>query len=172
MLNNQQSECDLAGLFPCSHAEADSLIILHLMHAVSQGHSDTYVRTVDNDVVMLAIAFFDQLRLSTLWIGLGTGKHYRDSPVHGIKSAMGSTRSLALPLFHSLSGCDTISQLLGIGKNCLVYLTTYAWADRDFTESQAQPTHIQYGLRWHETAWTLYCAHVLQELQCYICGWS
>ena len=116
VLTNQQNECDLAGLFPCNHAEADSRIILHLMHAVSQGHTDTYVRTVDSDVVVLAIAFFDQLCLSKLWIGLGTGKHYRDIPIHDIKSALGPTKSLALPLFHSLSGCDTTSQLLGIGK--------------------------------------------------------
>ena len=29
------------------------------MHAVIQGHADAYVRTVDSDVVVLAIAFFD-----------------------------------------------------------------------------------------------------------------
>ena len=52
-----------------------------------------------------------------MWIGLGTVKHYRDIPVHDIRSALGPTRLLALPLFYSLSGCDTISQLLGTGKN-------------------------------------------------------
>ena len=116
VLTNKQNECDLAGLFPCNHSEADSRIMLHLMHAVSQIYSNAYVRTVDSDIVVLAITFFDQLHLSKLWIGRGTGKHCRDIPVHDIKSALGPTRSLALPLFHSLSSCDTTSQLLGIGK--------------------------------------------------------
>ena len=65
--------------------------MLHLMHAVSQSYTDAYVRTVDGDVVVLAIAFFDQLRLSKLWISVGTGKHCRDIPVHDIKSARGPT---------------------------------------------------------------------------------
>ena len=161
VLTNKQNECDLAGLFPCNHSEADSRIMLHLMHAVSQSYIVAYVWTVDSDIVVLAIAFFDQLRLPKLWIGVGTGKHWRDIPVHDIKSALGPTKLLALPLFHSLSSCDTTSQLLGIGKkDCLVYLAKYVWADRNFTQSDSRPTHIQYGHRWHETAWTLYCAHV------------
>ena len=144
VLTNKQNECDLAGLFPCNHSEADSRIMLHLMHAVSQSYTDAYVRTVDSDIVVLAIAFFDQLRLSKLWIGVGTGKHCGDIPVQDIKSALGPTRSLALQLFHALSSCDTTSQLLGIGKNdCLVYLAKYVWADRDFTEFDSRPTHIQ-----------------------------
>ena len=116
VLTNKQNECDLAGLFPCNHFEADSRIMLHLMHAVRQSYTDVYVRTVNSDIVVIAIGFFDQLRLSKLWIGVGTGKHCRDIPVYDIKSALGPTRLLALPLFHSLSSCGTTSQLLGIGK--------------------------------------------------------
>ena len=157
VLTNKQNECDLAGLFPCNHSEADSRI---MMHAVRQSYIVAYVWTVNSDIVVLAIAFFDQLRLSKSWICVGTGKHCRDILVHDIKSSLGPTRLLALPLFHSLSSCYTTSQLLGIGKkDCLVYLAKYVWADRDFTESDSRPTHIQYGHRWHETAWTLYCAH-------------
>ena len=74
------------------------------------------MRTVDSDVVVLAIAFFDQLNLSQLWIGFGSGKKYRDVPVHDLHSKLGTSRSRALALFHALSGCDTTSQLLGCGK--------------------------------------------------------
>lgn len=109
-------ECDLSGLLPCNHAEADSRIILHLAHASRQGHRNAYVRTVDSDVVVLAIAFFEQLNLSKLWIGLGSGKNYRDIPIHDLQLQLGPARSKALPLFHALSGCDTTSQLLGCGK--------------------------------------------------------
>ena len=97
VLTNKQNECDLAGLVPRNHYEVDSRIMLHLMHAVSQSYTDAYVWTVNSDVVVLAIAFFDQLRLSTLDWCWHTGKHCRDIPVHDIKSALGPTRSLALP---------------------------------------------------------------------------
>ena len=92
------------------------MVILHHAHASSQGHERAYVRTVDIDVVVLVIAFLDQLHLSKLWIGFGTGKNYRDIPVHDIHSRLGPTWSRALPLCHALSGCDTTSQLLGCGK--------------------------------------------------------
>ena len=109
-------DCDLTTLQPCNHSEADTRILLHLAHAAEQGHTCAYVRTVDSDVVVLAIRFFDTLGLSKLWVGFGSGKKYRDIPVHTIGSSLGRSKSLALPLFHSLTGCDTNSQFLGCGK--------------------------------------------------------
>ncbi len=107
---------DLSALHPCNHAEADTRIILHLAHAASNGHSKAFVRTVDSDIVVLAVSFFSELSFSELWIGFGSGRKYRDIPVHVIHLHLGPSRSLALPLFHALTGCDTTSQLLGCGK--------------------------------------------------------
>ena len=90
-------------LQPCNHAEADTRIILHLDHASSLGHEKAFLRTVNSDIVVLAIAFFEQLGLSELWIGFGTGKTYRDIPVHIIHTQLGPSKSLALPLFHTLT---------------------------------------------------------------------
>ena len=116
-MSNQPS-AEISDFQPCDHTEADSHIILHLAHASSQGHERAYVRTVDSDVVVLAIAFFDQLHISKLCIGFGTAKNYRDIPVHDIHSRLGPTMSPSLPLLHALSGCDTTSQLLlECGKN-------------------------------------------------------
>ena len=98
---------DVSALQPCNHAEADTRIILHLAHASSQGHDKVFVRTVDSDIVVLAIAFYEQLGLSELWIGFGSGKNYRDIPVHSIHAQLVPSKSLALPLFHALTGCDT-----------------------------------------------------------------
>ena len=108
--------CDLSALQPCNHSEADTRIFLHLQHAVAQGHQTAYVRTVDSDVVVLAIRFFSTLGLSELWVCFGTGKTIRDIPIHDICSLLGPSMSLALPLFHALTGCDTTSQFLGCGK--------------------------------------------------------
>ncbi len=107
---------DLASLQPCNHSDADTRILLHLAHATEQGHTTAYVRTVDSDVVVLAVRCFETLCLSELWVGFGSGRNYRDIPVHFICSNLGPSKSLALPLFHSLSGCDTASQFLGFDK--------------------------------------------------------
>ena len=42
-------------LAPCSHEEADSRMMLHVQHAAKQGHNQILVRTVDTDVVVLAV---------------------------------------------------------------------------------------------------------------------
>ena len=66
--------CDLTTLQPCNHSEADTRILLHLAHAAKQGHTKAYVRTVDNNVIVLTIRFFESLSLSELSVGFGTGK--------------------------------------------------------------------------------------------------
>ena len=60
---------DMTALSPCQQEEADTRMMLHLYHAAGQGHSKAFLRTVDSDVVVLAINIFHQLRLSALWIG-------------------------------------------------------------------------------------------------------
>ncbi|KAL8570748.1 hypothetical protein ACOMHN_006898 [Nucella lapillus] len=107
---------DMTGLHPCNHTKADTRIILHLAHAAQQGHQVALVRTVDSDVVILAIHFFTTLGLSQLWICLGSGKKMRDIPIHAISTQLGQLRCLALPLFHAVTGCDTVSHFLGCGK--------------------------------------------------------
>ena len=57
---------DVSGLQPCNQAEADTWILLHLANAAVRGHSKAYLRTVDSDIVVLALRFFDTLGLSEL----------------------------------------------------------------------------------------------------------
>ena len=78
-------DIDLSSLEPCNHSEADTRIILHLAHAAEQGHT-----------------YFHSFGLSELWVGFGCGKYYHDIPVHAICS----TKSQALPLFHSFLGVE------------------------------------------------------------------
>jgi hypothetical protein len=47
---------DLHTLAPCSHEEADSRMILHVSHAAQHGHQQILIRTVDTDVVVLAVS--------------------------------------------------------------------------------------------------------------------
>jgi len=61
---------------------------------------------------------FKSLGLSELWVSFGSENNYYDISVHTIYSYIdiGPEKSLALPLFHSLTGSDTTSHLLGCGK--------------------------------------------------------
>ncbi len=83
------------------------------MQQLVHGHSKAYVRTVDSDIVVLALRFFDTLGLSELWVGF---KKYRDIPVDSLHAGLGPSKYIALTLFHSLTGWDTTSQFLGCGK--------------------------------------------------------
>ena len=107
-------------LQPCSHKEADTRIFVHVLDPVEQGHSKVMIRTVDTDVVILAIKIviinkkFDR-SFSELWIAFGTGKHFRYIPCHELAGKLGEN-ALVLPIFHALTGCDTVSFFQG-GEN-------------------------------------------------------
>ena len=68
------------------HYEADTRIFLHLSHAASQGHKVALVRTVDSDIVVLAVHWYASLGLSQPWVSLGSGKKIRDIPIHTISA--------------------------------------------------------------------------------------
>ena len=52
LCTNQQ---DVSSLVPCTHAKADTCMLLHLEDAVHQGHSKVSIHTIVTDVVVLAI---------------------------------------------------------------------------------------------------------------------
>ena len=46
----------------------------------------------------------------------GTGKHFCYLSAHKIANRLGPQKSRALPMFHALTGCDTVSSFVGYGK--------------------------------------------------------
>ena len=80
---------DVVGLSPRTHEEADTRIILHLEDAVREKHNKILIRTVDTDVVVLAIRATQHLDISELWIAFGTGKNFRYLAIHEMASALG-----------------------------------------------------------------------------------
>ena len=70
---------DLTSLTPCSHEEADTRVFLHVGDAALKGHRKILIRTVDSDVVVLAIRAFALLEemIEELWVGFGSGCHFR-----------------------------------------------------------------------------------------------
>lgn len=114
MLCNQSR--DLSRLSPCTHEEADTRIILHLEDAVKEGKTKVSIRTVDTDVVVLAVSSAKRLSNTEVWIAFGTGKSFRFIAAHEIARALGPDRCKALPVFHAFTGCDTVSFFGGRGK--------------------------------------------------------
>ena len=81
-------DADLTNLVPCSHEEVDTCLLLHVLDAVQKGFRKVCMRTVDTDVVVLAIAIFDRISPEELWIAFGTGSNFHYIPVHKVAAAM------------------------------------------------------------------------------------
>ena len=88
-------------LSPSNQEEADARIFLHAVHAATCGAHKLMIKTVDTDVVVLAIDIFQQLGLSEFW---RNAKFMSNAMCNG------------LTFFHAVSGCDTCSAFSGQGK--------------------------------------------------------
>ena len=72
------------------------------------------IQTVDTDVVVLAVSVTHSLGSECeLWLAFGTGKYFCYLSAHKITNALGPEKSRALPMFHALIGCDTVSSFVG-----------------------------------------------------------
>ena len=81
---------DLAGMAPCNHEEADGRLLLHVAHAAAKGCSRVMIRTVDTDVLVLAVACYHNIDgLEELWLSMGTAKGRSFIAVHGIATNLG-----------------------------------------------------------------------------------
>ena len=107
---------DTQELAHCNHEEADTRIFVHMKDAVNHGLSRVLIRTVDTDVVALAVAAVVQTDAKELWVAFGTGKKFRYISAHDIAAALGPDKARALPMFHAYTGCDTVSSFGNVGK--------------------------------------------------------
>lgn len=98
------------------HEDANTCLMLHTYHATQHGYHQILVQTVDTDVIILAVKL--ALSLSNedeLWIAFEAGKDLRLLASHVIISSLGLNRAHALPMFHILTWCDTVS-FVGYGE--------------------------------------------------------
>ena len=84
IVSTQNDMSDVEYLQPCSHEEADTRILLHVAHCARQGLRKLLIRTVDTDVVVLAIGHFPALQLDERWVRFGVGTHYRQIAIQKI----------------------------------------------------------------------------------------
>ena len=74
---------------PCNYEEADTRILLHVRDTASCGHRKIAIRTVDTDVVVIALSFFHQLGIDELWIEFGVGKNKHWLPIYEYACSLG-----------------------------------------------------------------------------------
>lgn len=105
---------------PCNHEEADTRIVIHVIHALQSGYTRVLVRTVDTDVVVILVGKFGRLIVersdADVWIAFGMRKNFTFISVNKLCASLGENRARGLPVFHALTGCDTTSAFVGKGK--------------------------------------------------------
>ena len=67
-------------------------------------------------MIVLAVHFFGKLKLDTLWIQFGVGKHIKFIAVHEIFASMAPSVFAGLLFFHAFTGVDTVSAFHDHGK--------------------------------------------------------
>ena len=86
------------------------------MYSVPRRIKHGSIRTVDMDLVVLAVTSAQRLNITELWIALGVDKNFRYLPAHEMVSALGPGHCAALSMFHAFTGCDTVSCFGDRGK--------------------------------------------------------
>ncbi|CAB4016123.1 Hypothetical predicted protein, partial [Paramuricea clavata] len=98
----------------CNHKEADTRVVVHILHALEHREKTVLVHTVDTDVVVNLVGTFHNLAavqtLLDIWVAFGTGKNYRFYSINAICASLGEPRSCTLHVFHTFLGCDTTWQ--------------------------------------------------------------
>ncbi len=102
-------------IYPCSPDEANTRLLLHAKDAVQHSCGTIMIRTVDIDIVVLAIALYLPIHASELWIGFGVGDNFKYVPVHTIAGSLGP-KCRALLIFQAFRRCDNTSSFSGKEK--------------------------------------------------------
>lgn len=97
------------------HEEADTRIILHAQDC-AYDHPRIVVQSPDTDVAILSIYAYESLMCEELWFRTGTKDKLRFIPIHTLAQKLGPVLCKLLPCFHALTGCDSTSALINIGK--------------------------------------------------------
>ena len=137
---------NIASIKISNHEEADTRVLLHASNLASGGFSKITIRTVDTDVLVLAIATFSKLKIyvEEFWIDFGSGKNRRFYPIHAIFEDIGEEKAQGMPFFHAFTGCDQVSFLANITKSSAWKI----WCSYDeitpyFKMLSQQPTILQ-----------------------------
>ena len=102
------------------HEDADSRMLLHVAHALSQGMNRVKILTVDSDLVVIALGAYYTLNskyhFDDINIEFGMKQTHRSISLKTLAISLGQRRCQALPFFHAFTGSQTTSAFKSIGK--------------------------------------------------------
>ena len=98
------------------HKEADTRIIYH--EGQLPNGTNVVVRTVDTDVVAIALGCFNQLQDKRIWVesGIQSKNKLRYISIGQLFHQHGEPLCKALPFYHAFTGCDSTSLFNRKGK--------------------------------------------------------
>ena len=91
-------------------------MFLHAKHATDHGHSYIVIKSSDTGVEVLA-CYFKRFINSGLLFLTGTSARSRIVDITSVFEKFDPKTCDALPGFHAITGCDTVSALSGRGKS-------------------------------------------------------
>ena len=108
MTHQEHVLCNIShgeGMPDCSHEEADTQMMVHLKHALSNGAQTIAIDSCGTDVLIILLGFYHQLKskFSFIDIILDFAQNRRIS-MDMLSQTVGETRCQALPFFHALTG--------------------------------------------------------------------
>ena len=74
---------------------------------MNEGHTNISIRTVDTDVLVLAVTVAERIKIPEIGIALEVEK-ISDLAPHEMARGLGPERLMALPMFHAFAGCGTV----------------------------------------------------------------
>ena len=97
------------------HEEADTRMILHCVHSDAEF---LVISCQDTDVFFLLVLHLDKMSCKQLWMRAGTSKKPMYLPIHTVRKGLKKTipEVEAIPSFHAITGCDTVSYFAGHSK--------------------------------------------------------
>uniref|UniRef100_UPI00358E9C5E uncharacterized protein n=1 Tax=Myxine glutinosa TaxID=7769 RepID=UPI00358E9C5E len=120
MTHGEELRCsetiDSDWLSASTQEEADTRMLLHAADGARQGCKNILLRTVNTDVVVLAVSLAHKLDSAQLTVAFGMGKSFRYLDATHMAQTLGNDKCNAILAFHALTGCDTTSSFTGIGK--------------------------------------------------------
>ena len=99
----------------CSHAKADTRLLLHANHAARSGWSDVIIKSPDTDVAIISLAMQESCQ-ANIFFATGKGDQERILDICCIVREVGALVCASLIGLHAFTGCDSTSAFHGKGK--------------------------------------------------------
>ena len=111
-VRSSKTSTDIAQL-RATHEEADTRLVLHALNCPFEV---VVVASKDTDVLVMLLAHFPNMQCEHLWMRSGTAKQRKYIPIRETFNNLPRGAAGSLLAFHALTGCDTTSFFVNIGK--------------------------------------------------------